>query len=113
MLAINNINQPTSDSRPYYPDRWLPDGTPFEFRRPPRTHCRVRRHCGDIWCPGLVLCGIVPGEMLLKRTEGRVNITEKMSALPNEGGEQIETAGFLTEIGDDPMGNETDVGERT
>jgi len=95
MLAINNISQLTSDSGSYYPDRWLPDGTPFEFRRPPRTHCRVRRHCGISGVLGLFYAGyIVTGEMLLRRTEGRVNLTEKMSALPGEGGEQIETVWF-------------------
>jgi len=99
MVAINNISQPASDSKPCYPDRWLSNGKPFEFRRdsvpspPPELIAAFGDIVGVSGVLGLFYAGdMAPGEMLLERTEGRVNITERISALPSEGGEQIETA---------------------
>jgi hypothetical protein len=97
MVATNNISQPTTDG-PYYPDRWLPNGKPFEFRGdwvpspPPELIVAFSDIVGESGVLGLFYAGdMVPGEILLERTEGRANITEKSAPL-GEGGEQIETA---------------------
>ena len=86
MIAQGNITQPElSTDVPHFPDRWLPNGQPFEFTTTPTTSppARLIAEFQKITGPNNVL-GLwykSDDKLELERTEGRKNITEEISDL--------------------------------
>lgn len=88
MVAEGNITSPVDDGL-YYPERWLADGTPFEYSSqptkipPPELFEQFQEITREIGVLGLFYAGnlnggqpIPPGKILLERTEGQHNIVE-------------------------------------
>jgi hypothetical protein len=84
MVATGNVCQPERNVQ-CNPDRWLATGEPFEFTReatrpPPQKLLKdFRKIVGDIKVLGLFYIQEGDDGITLERTEGRRNISEKIS----------------------------------
>jgi hypothetical protein len=91
MVSRGNVSEPVSGGGPAYPERWLADGTAYEFSATPTPvpspelvseFKRVVGPFADVL--GLFYAGdVLPGVVKLERTEGRRNITEDMDDVDN------------------------------
>jgi hypothetical protein len=105
IVSRGSVSEPVRDG-PAYPERWLANGTPYEYSAtptpapPPELVVEFQRVVGphaDVL--GLFYAGEVsPGTVKLERTEGRRNVTEDVDEL-GAAGNHIET-GWCPGAGD-------------
>jgi len=109
MIATGNVCQPedaASFRPPYYAERWLSNGEPYEFTTAPTLDLPKElisefREIVRDGVLGLYFVGTAPKGSTLERTEGRKNITETYSGKVQDPHMDIIQTAWLPQMGPD------------